>query len=141
MLRGGQTPSWTCQMVFNPAHCPRSSAPSSSPSLCLLSFSGMLASFCSPLPPFLSPLHPTQKLLFSHPSLISFLTQHFYNPGISLFFLTFSTFFSPVFLAHGTWSLVSNTFNFLKYITPSPAWLLHRWSQTQRNTHTHNFFT
>lgn len=129
MLQGGQTPSWTCQMVFNPAHCPRSSAPFSSLSLHLLSYSGMFTSFCSPplLPAFLpiftsshtqTYTNSPSQLLFSlithssHISFFLFLSLLFFfhtalsPPGISLFSSPFSSlyFFSPRFfalMAHG----------------------------------------
>lgn len=132
MLQGGQTPSWTCQMVFNPAHCPRSSAPFSSLSLHLLSYSGMFTSFCSsPLLPAFLPIFtsshtqtytnsPSQLLfsLITHSLHISFSLSFFFFPHSTFssrhitFFLTFLfslLFFASVFRTNGTWSLLSNT--------------------------------
>lgn len=120
MLRGGQTPSWTCQMVFNPAHCPRSSAPFSSHSLCLLSFSRMFALF------FWPPFPHLYLLCFTLTSILSvFLNTSFSFPSLHIAISSPPASLSPLyfllssFLTDATWSLLSNTFNFLKHIAPS----------------------
>ena len=158
MLQGGQTPSWTCQMVFNPAHCPRSSAPFSSLSLCLVSFSGMFPSFYPPpllFPGLFTHLHclcfiPHTNLhsvsFFLNHTLITYFFLHtaLSPPSISLFF---PSLVSPLyillfsFLTNGTWSLLSNTFSILKYIAPSQSSFItghtHAKTHSHTNTHTH----
>lgn len=133
MLWGGQTPSWTCQMLFSPAHCSRSFLPSVSPSpVC-----SFLLLFCWPFANvfhllFIPHKNLHSQFLFFHHHL--FLSQHFPLPAYHCcphFCFSFSSL--KFFSIYGTCSLLSNTFSIFKYITPLSS--SYHWSPTCKITH------